>query len=234
MFRVNVTMLEKFRRYMDNVSPFDSEEALVECIKGIFEGNAKTSVGQAMHQVLEGKYEILPDRKRKKDLVKAGGIIFSMDQAMPALSYRINHPRISSEISVKQIYQTYYGPIMVTGRVDAIEGIHVRDAKYKFRNINLNDYTESCQWKFYLDMLDCMIFYYDLFEIKGFKENHIFEGFAMDADVKIIAHDPLQCLRYPTMRQELGTLLNDFLDYIDNRNLFGFLKPAKENEPLFR
>jgi hypothetical protein len=234
MHRISVTILEKFRRYMEDVSTFDTEENLIACIKGVFEGTAKTKVGGAMHKILEGSYELLDDSKKKKNLVKADGIIFSMHQALPALSYRKSHPRISNEINVKQVYQTYYGPVLITGRVDAIEGIHVRDSKFKFRNVDFKEYSESCQWKFYLDMLDCMVFYYDLFEVKGFKANHVFDGFAMKADVKIIAHDPFECLRYNGMREELGTLLNDFLDYIDNRNLFNFLKPAKENEPLFR
>jgi hypothetical protein len=87
MFRISVTTLEKFRRYMAGVSAFDTEESLIESIKGIFKGNDKTRFGNAYHELIEGKY-VCPDQ----DLYQVGGHHFSAAQARPAVAYKMNQP----------------------------------------------------------------------------------------------------------------------------------------------
>lgn len=201
---------------------FDTEEALVETIKGTFVGTDKTKVGHAYHKIIEGDYQYLGGK------YAAEGIIFTKEQALPAIRYQLLHDNILSEVPVSKIYDTRYGPVQVNGRVDAIEGLRIRDAKTKFRSVDLKEYLASSQWKYYLDMLDAEIFYYDVFEVKRFSELPPGKRgpFEVPASVHIVGHDPMELVRYPQMEQEITTLLNDFLDYINNRHFFPLLKPA--------
>lgn len=228
MKRVSVTTLEKFRRFIDGVSSYDTEESLIESLKGLFKGNDKTDFGGAYHKIIEGEFEdysgnIFVRYDKTKDFV------FNASQAAPALLYRRNHPVMVHEVDVRKIYETAYGPIQVTGRTDGIEGATVRDLKTRFKPMNDLEYANSSQWKFYLDMLGLDMFFYDVFEIKGFDALPVKKPFIMP-DVQVIAHEALRCERYAGMELDVITLLNDFLQYIDNRQFSNLLKPAIADE----
>ena len=221
MYRVSVTTIESFRRYITEASPFDTEEKLLESIKGIFIGNPKTEFGSAYHYILEGKHR----PAFKGSGVWAKGFSFTEQQAAPALQYRRDHSDIVSEVQVSKIYQTKFFPIQVSGRVDAIEGMCVRDGKTKFRSIDWQEYQSSCQWKFYLDMLNADVFYYDVFEVKGFPDDASMNT-KIYPDVVIKDYESYKCIGYTGVSAEINLLLNDFLDFVANRNLWQYLKPA--------
>lgn len=228
MKRISVTTLEKFRRFIDGVSSFDTEESLIESLKGLFKGNDKTDFGGAYHKVVEGEYQdysgnIFVVDSNKKEYV------FNPSQAAPALIFRRNHPSMVHEMDVRKIYNTAYGSIQVTGRIDGIEGAIVRDIKTRFRQMDDGEYRDSFQWRFYLEILDTDIFFYDVFEIKGFERLPDKKPYIMP-DVQVIAHEALRCERYAGMELDVITLLNDFLQYIDNRQFSNLLKPAIADE----
>jgi hypothetical protein len=214
---------------MAGVSSFDTEEALIESIKGIFKGNDKTRFGGAYHELIEGKSSCpLPDQ------YQCGSYIFSKTQAMPAMIYRLDHPLMVHEMNVSAIFKTKYFYIQVSGRVDGIEGAHVRDAKTKFRDIDTREYMDSFQWRYYMHMTGLGHFFYDVFQVDGFdqvlKQNPLIDPAVM-FQYPIRVQDPVEihCERYDGMVHELTSLLNDFLDYIHSRNLLQFLKPAIEH-----
>lgn len=227
MKRISVTTLEKFRRYMTEASSFDTEEALIESLKGIFKGNDKTDFGGAYHKIIEGVFEDYSGNIFVRDNKKE--FVFNPAQARPALEYRRDHPRMVHEMDVRKIYTTAFGDVQVTGRVDGIEGAITRDVKTRFKSMNDEEYRESAQWKFYLDMLESDVFFYDVFEIKGFDALPIQKPYIMP-DVIIIPHPALKCERYESMKDDIEALLNDFMGYIDNRNFYDLLKPAIINE----
>lgn len=213
---------------MNEESSFDTEDALIESIKGLFKGNDKTKFGGAYHKIIEGDYFWHNDK------VHADGFEFTADQAAPAIEFRAAHRSMVHEMELRKTYYTSFFPIQVTGRIDGIEGAHIRDSKTKFRSVKFQEYIESCQWKFYLDNLDLNVFWYDLFEVQGFKELPAQAPFVIEDNVKVIPHDPLKCERYTGMENELHSLLNNFLEYIHNRGFLSLLKPAHpENELSF-
>lgn len=230
MKRISVTMLEKFRRVMAGASGFDTEESLIECITGKFTGNPKTHFGGAYHQILEGDFQKISPTK-----VKAGSYVFTAAQAKAALDYRKKHPGITHEMSIRKIYDSKYFPIQITGRVDAAEGLAIRDTKTKFGHIDWQDYIDSCQWKTYLSVLEADVFFYDLFLVKGFEDQFITtpEGLAIPPDVIIEAQEPLKCLRYAEMEYDIISLMNEFLDYLNRKNIVHLLKPALADGPIF-
>jgi hypothetical protein len=232
MFRISVTTLEKFRRYMAGVSAFDTEESLIESIKGIFKGNDKTRFGNAYHELIEGKY-VCPDQ----DLYQVGGHHFSAAQARPAVAYKMNHLSMVHEMTANCVFKTNYFYIQVSGRIDGVEGAHVRDVKTKFRSVDVQEYLDSYQWRYYLHMTGLDYFFYDVFEVQGFdqacKQELVFDSAkTFQYPIQVLEPVEIRCERYDGMQHELTTLLNDFLDYIHSRNLLPFLKPALPHAEL--
>lgn len=240
MYKISVTTLEKFRRYMNEASAYDTEEALIESIKGTFKGNDKTNFGGAYHKIIEG------DFIKQNKIVIADNICFNLNQAKPALQYRFNHPVVANEIPIEKVYSiATYPDVLIKGKVDIIVGLNVRDVKCKFKYVDTREYTESCQWKFYLDMLQARNFFYDIFEVKGFNgfvsPNMFYERFNSDEraplivsdEVEIIGHDPLECVAYPGMLEEIQSIIVDFFDFVESRNLFKYLKQAEISDSIF-
>lgn len=223
MYRISVTSLEKFRRYMNNVSDWDTEEALIETLKGLFTGNDKTKTGSAYHKIIEGDFSLV----KESGIVYADGFAFSMEQALPALNFRAEHMGMVHEIPVSKIYEVGDINIQVSGRLDGVEGIEIRDTKTKYKTINFQEYMESCQWKFYLDMLQLDTFHYDVFEVKGFDSLPGTTPIFLPG-VQFMPCESITCYSYSSMEADCHRLLNDFMQYIDNRNFYHLLKKANE------
>lgn len=229
MYKLSVTTIEKYRRYTRALTQRDNEHELLQSIKGIFEGNDMTQVGEAYHKIIEGEALVM-DNGLQVELQRDGratAIFFTPEQAEPALAFRDAHPTMIHEISIQKVYQTKYGPILVKGRLDGQEGLETEDKKCKFGQVNFQDYLDSYQWRFYLDILGTDSFYYDIFEVRGFDGLNGAQPYRLPG-VTFHAHDRLQCFRYQYMGYDCLSLLNDFLDYVELRQLWQFLKQAPE------
>lgn len=218
---------------MDDESQFDTEQSLIESLTGVFTGNDKTRTGSAYHKIIEGEYSAVDGiHYAKGDGVT---IAFTAAQAKPALDYRAAHPTMVHEVDIRRIYQPKgFAPIQVTGRVDGIEGMAVRDVKTKYKPVNQNEYTRSVQWKFYCDILGASEFFYDVFEVRGFPEK-LPEGelVHLPKDVMVIPFDPIHCLPYDGMIDECHAWLTLFLQWVEFKNLSSYLKPALADNVTF-
>ena len=206
---------------MVSASPRDTEEELLQTIKGIFLGNDLTMVGGGYHKIIEGEAQIV-----EGGLV-ADDIFFTAEQARAGLEFKSRHKHMIHEVSISKDYQTKFGPVRVSGRVDGMEGRVIRDAKCKFRSPDFQGYIDSYQWRYYEDILLLDCFYYDLFEVKGFKALTGALPYQLPG-VSFHAHDPLQCVRYPNLGGDCLAMLNDFLEYIDLRNYWPALKTVPD------
>lgn len=231
MLRVSVTTLESYRRYRDGVSEMDTEERLVEKLKGLFTGNPKTRIGSAFHSIIEiGRkaihLESSPEVKEPTNIVLVGEdkIRMTMQQTDIFLKYRRAHPVMIHEIPLFKVYDTpRLGQIMITAKTDGIEGRIIRDAKVKFRKPDYVEYLDSFQWRFYQDIMGLDTFYYDIFEVIGFNQEE------RPADISsciIEEHEPLRCDRYIKLAADCQNLVTDFLEYIHLRDFFTHLKQA--------
>lgn len=224
MYRISVSTLEKFRRCMDGVSARDTEEELLQTIKGVFEGNDMTRVGGAYHQIIE-----------QQAIVAQGGLIgesdghrifFTAEQAEPAIEFKRAHISMIHEIPGKKQYQTRIGPVMVTFRLDGLEGLHVRDTKCKFGPLDMSEYADSYQWRYYLDGMALDLFYYDFFQFLGFNGLEGPMPYLLGG-VMVAGAQSLELARYDRLHQDCEQLLEEFLDYIAFRKLFNFLKTTE-------
>lgn len=215
VYRVSVSVLEKFRRFREGLTQFDTEEALLDAITGKFIGNDKTKIGGAFHKIIE-KY----NREFVTGELYSEGIFFTQDQAQVAVNYKNEHPKMISEVSIFKKYDAGDFIIQVSGRADGVEGICIRDAKTKFSPPSATEYYNSYQWRFYLDMFQLPVFYYDLFEVTNYS------GIYNDRipGAVIVPYEPFECLAYDRMAEDVHQLVLDFAQYIRIKNFTHLLK----------
>lgn len=241
-YRISVTTLEKFRRMMADTSSYDTEESLIESLEGKFTGNDKTRVGTAFHAIIETPSFLTTNHHLSVD-VKAGverswvvinvdeyRIAIPMECAKVVADFSLSHPLMVHEVPVKKTYITPRFALQVGGRLDGVEGAFINDAKTKYRApSDISDYTDSCQWKFYLDMTGAKKFLYDIFEVKRFKGlNQAADGICYLDGIDVVYHEPIPCTPFLGMGEYCTNLVHQFMEYIDMRNLFHLLKPSDE------
>lgn len=217
MYQVSVTALEKFRRFLYGVSSYDTEESVIELLSGKFIPTTKTKVGSAFHKIIECGNSIIENNIVAIDNEQ---IIFSPHQVEQALTYRNNLPEAFHEIEIDKVYNSSsLGPIKVKGRTDLIFGWYVIDVKTKLFSYNKairdNEYTNSYQWRYYLDMLELPYFIYDIFIINKYKEEMELDLTSCD----IIKYPSITCSSYDRLEDDCIKLINEFTNWICKRKL---------------
>lgn len=240
---IRVTTLEAFRKYMEQSDYANyeiTEQSVIDSITGEFTGNVYTKIGTAFHKIVEegtpkcdkvdaGERTFLYYNKEQKEHVPCGrsfdidgdNIILDIPQCRVALDYRNEHLESFHEI------RTYkdYGMAIVTGCADIIDGFEIRDIKTKYSYPTDSDYTNSCQWKFYLELFGSNTFHFDLFVFDGYdKDKHGFDV----RGLPLKKYDPaITCYRYDGMEQDNMNLLHSFLEWAEYRDLIKYLLKEK-------
>lgn len=218
---VRVTQLEKFRRWRDGVSEFDTEQSVLDTLSGAFTGNEYTWIGTAFHKIVE------QGEKAWEDGIvhTAGGDVFMNEmQKNVAILYRNTMPEAFHETRLSKPYQTSKGLVTITGCADIIHGNVIRDIKTKYSSPIQQEYIDSCQWRFYLDIFGADQFVFDLFWFKNYNRS-------MGMDVRRLELkqlDPIPCLRYASMEKDIQILLDDFMEWIEYRNLYELIDLKNE------
>lgn len=253
-YRISVTTLESFRRFLtaEEDSNFDTEEQLIDTLKGKFEGNDKTRFGSAFHKVVES-----PEIHKGLDLVSVDindpsrmkpGTPLEPEVLLPAhiadiaVNHRKSFPYMICEVRATKTYELQKYMIQVSGILDGLDGATIKDSKTKFRAPKATEYMSSYQWRFYLDMLNLKAFDYHLFEVKYFDSLVLeFGKYSVKAttgrdkqprEIAMVAHEPIRCVSYLGITRDCTNLIEEFMEYIENRNLFHLLKPATQNEAI--
>lgn len=224
MLHLRATQLEKFRRFICEVSEFETEESLMETLTGKFEGNEYTRIGTAFHKIVE-----CGDISEKRDISFSVGtpesvlkidnykVIFSQSQIDIALAYKQSIKGCFHEIRANKIYNINGTEINVSGGADVVLGNQIRDIKAKYSALrSISDYTDSVQWKLYCDIFELPEFYFDVFEFKGYdKEKHGYDV----SGLTLVKHGPIHCIEYSGMVEDIEILLTEFLDFIKFRKI---------------
>lgn len=141
--------------------------------------------GTAFHKALE----MAPDGEH--DVLYANGYAFQLPDATLVL------PTIRELRAFGN-----YGPLQVTGCVDALQGKRVDDHKTTAR-FDPDRYLNGYSWRFYLDLLGADVFRWNVFEIRELKPM-VYEV----ADPQI-----LETYRYPEMHADCMRLAADFYEF---------------------
>lgn len=242
---IRVTTLEAYRRFRDSeviysdgegFDTYASEEDVISNVTGEFKGSEYTRIGTAFHSIVETGKPIckkLPAEKQErlfrgkpKEVDIPEGREFDIDgfkvkldiyQCKVAMDYRNEHPHASHEVRVFKDY----GEAIVTGCADMVDGLDIRDIKTKYGRINDEDYTHSCQWRFYLDMFDLDWFYFDLFHFNGYDKDK--NGYDVRGLTLTRYEPPIWVQRYPRMHQDNLDLVHDFMEWCQNKGLIKYL-----------
>lgn len=234
---IRVTQLEQFRRLMSGEYPWLTERSVIDSITGEFVGNTLTRIGTAFHEIIQNgnKFdaEVPPQdaewynagRKMSQEPKPFGykykiddyDVIFDVPQVDTALAYRNECPGAFHEVRLSKDY----GDTIVTGCADIVNGNEIRDIKTKFSPVNCNDYINSAQWRFYLEIFELDDFKFDLFVFNGYKE----EKYGYDVRGLSITRvtPPITCYRYKDMIKDNRLLLSQFLDWAKSRNITKYL-----------
>lgn len=220
MYQIRVTQLEKFRRFRDDVSSYDTEDSVIETLSGVFKGNEYTQIGTAFHKIIEDGEALYignDEFKLQSDVT----VFMNKQQVDIALSYRNSLTDAFHEIRLDKNYHTPFFDANVTGCSDIIIGNIIHDIKTKYSTPQQQEYIDSCQWRFYLEIFELDQFVFDIFQLKGYdKEKH-----SLDVrQLTMIQHEPIPCLRYSEMENDNQKLLNDFCEWIEFRKLHHLLK----------
>lgn len=218
-----VTQIEAFRFWMENGNEdnesYINEANVIASIKGIGSSNIKASYGSAGHTIIEHPLRNCDGSGG----YKVGIFTFNKEQAAPLLKFVIEHPLMVREIALSKVYSTPHFDLIITGSCDHLEGITIRDTKFKFSSFEMGDFMGSIQWKLYLDMLDLDIFYYDFFRVFGF------DSIEDCGKARIGECESLMMKRHEGMNLDIQSTLNEFADFVLFKDLTGVLEitPAK-------
>lgn len=215
---IRVTQLEQFRKWMTGRF-YVNEQSVIDSLSGDFQGNNKTRIGTAGHKVVElGKDCVYTSWLNSPPIIPVDNEYFSRynwGQISTLYKHRDSIEGAFHEQKYGKEFQTKHYPIYVGGTIDIIHGITLRDNKFVFRSPDYSNYTESQQWKMYLEFMELDIFYFDLFEFKGYKD----EMKLNVSSLEMVQHEPLECIRYKNMEQDNQLLVEQFIDWIEFRQL---------------
>ena len=179
-----VTNIETSRRW--RADPDATPDDLVARLQS-FEPTEAMLAGTAFHKCMEdaapGEYDVL----------EAEGFTFHLPDASIAL------PRIRELRCFGQ-----YGPLRVTGQVDALYGRRVEDHKTT-AYFNADGYLEGCQWRFYLVPFAAVAFRWNVFEIKPTK--------GKERTYEVSAPQALEQYRYPGLHDDCMDLAAGFYQF---------------------
>ena len=223
MKRISITTLETYRKFLAG-DEWTTQQTMIEALTAPFQGNAYTRIGSAFHAIVEQGEEVieeLDEMGKFRVTVEGWPVIFNEAQVAMALKYRSKLPYAFHEEWIGREFDTPSMPIWVHGRVDVLHGTFVRDIKTKYSSVKYDDYANSAQWKFYLDLTGLDTFYFDLFEFPGYKiDKHGYDV----SSLGIRPYGAIECIRYDGMVEENRQLVCDFTDFIVKHNLTKYLK----------
>jgi hypothetical protein len=179
-----VSNIETWRRWRsdEDATPADLIARLTA-----FEPTEAMLAGTALHKALElAQYGA-------HDVLTANGYTFLMPDAS------IEIPRVRELRCFGQ-----YGPLRVTGQVDALEGLRVDDHK-STAVFNAEGYWDGCQWKFYLDIFGADRFRWNVFPLTPVRGKE--KTYAV-GEPQILE----QC-RYPGLHDDCMALARGFYEF---------------------
>jgi hypothetical protein len=179
-----VSNIETFRRWR-----LDESQDVADLVQRLtdFQPTEPMLAGTAFHKALElatpGEY----------DTLRAHGYTFLMPDAVIALP----------NVRELRCFGTF-GPLRVTGCVDALYGKRVEDHKTT-ANFNADGYWEGCQWRFYLDIFGADVFRWNVFPITPVR--------GQEKTYKVSEPQILEQCRYPRLHDDCMALAADFYEF---------------------
>lgn len=191
-----VSNLEAFRQWK-----LDEESELGDILPWL-NGTAPASpamlAGTAFHSALERAKE------GQFDVLKSPGYVFYVQADIALELPEIREIRCSKK----------YGPLTVTGQVDAIVGKRVEDHKTTSQ-VNAERYFSGYQWRYYLEIHNADVFRWNVFEIRE-APAYFLNGLEEPPEgIPYVVHGfhQLEQYRYPGMDRDCERLAEEYYEF---------------------
>jgi hypothetical protein len=213
--RISATWLEEFRRCLE--TEWGNEAELAANIRGKpFEPRWQMVAGSCWHHILQ-----YPERYYDPDSGRytAEPYFWGENDVHRALEH------IGDglwEVKTVKTYPTPLGPADVVCKCDHILGLVIQDNKAKFSQKSVQDYEDSLQWRFYLDVHEAEVFRYNLWTMKEPRGKKAKAG-AGHLTLKPDAPLFFNFWRYADLEAECQGWVIAFLDWACRRELYPFL-----------
>ena len=216
IYTVRTTTIESFREWVnasdDDDKPWVNEVGVISNIQGIETFNIKAMFGTCGHSIIEDA-----PRYKTETGYQVNDFVFTDVQAVPMLKHATEHPLWVREVALSKLYSTPSFDLIITGTTDAVEGITLRDTKFKFSSFDMSDFVSSFQWRCYLDMIGLDIFWYDFFKVTGFTDMRDMPK------AKIAEVESMMVKRYPGMEADIQATINEFAQFVEFKGLLPYL-----------
>ena len=185
MRRFSVSKAEAFRKWRENE---DAElEPLLKTLRGEDQPTEPMLAGTALHKALETAGE------GERDTLSEDGYEFVI-----TADINLALPKCREVFATKD-----YGPIVISSRVDVLDGKCVEDHKTTSR-FDPERFLAGFQWRFYLDIFEADLFRWNVFEMRELKPK-VYEVFNFHR---------LEQYRYPMLAMDCRDLATDLAEFV--------------------
>lgn len=199
MLRISVSDLESFRYWRENED--STLDELVARLTKKEPPTAQMQAGAAFAKLMEHAEPGTWGRST----IDGWSFDFELDA-------EISLPPVR-ELKAEVIYDTPSGPVMLVGKVDGIDG-EVHDQKLT-ESLDVERYTDSLQWRCYLDMFKAKAFVYDIFLAKyergrgGSDADGNYVKGPPTGKIAVTEYHPLRFYAYPGMHEDVQSAVNE-------------------------
>jgi hypothetical protein len=182
--QVRVTNLDSFRWWKDE--PDLGLDWILGRLRGEQEPSEKMLAGTAVHAALETITE------GEIDTIESQGFRFDF----------VKDVELSLMPGRELLLSKHYGELLVTGHVDAINGLVIRDYKTT-EQFDPERLMNGYQWRFYLDMAQATWFRWEVFVIEEIEPKHYW----------VKEHHTLDQRRYPELGSDCKKVAAEYTEF---------------------
>lgn len=201
--RYRVSSVEAFRQW--EVDEDADTDKLLAGICGMGEETQAMRAGTALHKALE-----LAEPGDVERLAVPGYVFtFPADFRHEVTPIR--------ELRASKTYMVDGEPIIISGQVDAIDGLRIEDHKTTSR-FDADRFLAGYQWRLYLDIFGANHFRWNVFEMAQVESTAPTEGFELPPyEYEITATHRLEQYRYPALEADCLALVTRFARFVRER-----------------
>ncbi len=193
MIRISTTTIEQFRKIF--ATEYVTEQSVADSIRGVFTPTWQMESGSAWGRALE------------TNTAKVGAYTFNPEAIQAAREH------IGSGLWEVKTTADLCGARIVA-KVDHIWGNFIQDNKARFGQVDLSQYEQDLQWRFYLESFEVDEFRYNCFDLAEPKDGYI----------KMHGIESVRFWRYPGLRADCERWVREFLTWAGDRHLLRHLE----------
>lgn len=220
---IRVTSLDQFMKYATEAfNGWYTIDKLIEYLTEPYTPKKEVDAGTLIHALIEfgpDKYNNGDGTFTLFDVSIDSSLTLTKEVLQPILDYRSSLPTsYVHEASVAKWYTFGEWRVRLSGKIDGINGLRLKETKTKNKTPKRDDYFDSMQWRAYLEMLpDAQGVDYNVFQIKN--------KYRSDDIDKIILHK-YTFDRSSSRPHYVEDMLNRFVKFIIDQNLVEYFQPS--------